>query len=73
MSRIARYEFIGDWRVFTLLLALELISAIVFLPLLIGSIPILIVYLLLTIIKIEEEIESPNEFIAGYKVGRFRK
>jgi len=32
-----------------------------------------IVYLLLTIVKIEEEIENPNEFIAGFKEGRFRK
>jgi hypothetical protein len=46
----------------------------IFVPLiLIALVPNLIVYLLLTIVKVGEEIDRPNEFIEGFKEGRFRK
>jgi hypothetical protein len=73
MGKIVRYEFVGD-RIALSLQALGLaIVAIVLFTLLIAPVTIVVVYLLLTIVKIEEEIETPNEFIAGFKEGRFRK
>jgi hypothetical protein len=73
MGKIVRYEFIGN-RNALWLQTLGLVIAAFFLPpLLIALVPNLIVYLLFTVVKIEEEIERPNEFIAGFKEGRFRK
>jgi fatty acid desaturase len=73
MGKIVRYEFIGNR---TILAALTLILpffAIFFPWILIALVPNLLVYLLLTVVKVEEEIERPNEFIAGFKEGRFTK
>jgi hypothetical protein len=73
MGKIVRYEFIGNR---TILVAQTLLLPIIaiFVPLiLIALVPNLIVYLLLTIVKVEEEIDRPNEFIEGFKEGRFRK
>ena len=73
MGKIVRYEFIGN-RTVLLLQTLALSVAAIILPmLLIAFLPTVVVYLLLTIVKLEEVIESPNEFIAGFKEGRFRK
>ena len=73
MGKIVRYEFIGNRTILAAqTLALPIIA--IFFPLiLIALVPNLIVYLLLTIVKIEEEMERPNEFISGFKEGRFRK
>jgi len=73
MGKIIRYEFVGD-RTGLSLQALGLAIVAILLPkLLIVLVPIVLVYLLLTIVKIEEEIENPNEIIARAKEGRFRK
>jgi hypothetical protein len=70
---IRKYEFIGN-RIVLMAQTLALLIVAIFFPLiLIALVPNLIVYLLLTVVKIEEEIERPNEFIAGFKEGRFRK
>jgi hypothetical protein len=37
------------------------------------GIPLGIVYFILATVKIEEEIENPNEFIAAYKEGRLKR
>jgi hypothetical protein len=73
MGKIVRYEFMGNR---TILAAQTLLLPIIaiFLPwILIALVPNLLVYLLLTVVKVEEEIEHPNEFIAGFKEGRFTK
>ena len=73
MGKIVRYEFMGN----KVLLAAQMVALLIvgiFFPLiLIAAIPNLIIYLLLTVVKIEEEIERPNEFIGGFKEGRFSK
>ena len=73
MGKIVRYEFIGNR---TFLAAQTLLFPIVafFSPWILTALVInLLVYLLLTVVKVEEEIERPNEFIAGFKEGRFTK
>jgi hypothetical protein len=73
MGKIIRYEFIGNRTVIAAQTLAFPIAAIFFPLIMIALVPNLIVYLLLTVVKIEEEIERPNEFIAGFKEGRFRK
>jgi hypothetical protein len=73
MGKIIRYEFMGNRTVLAAQTLLLPIVAIFFPLILIALVPNLIVYLLLTVVKIEEEIERPNEFIAEFKEGRFRK
>ena len=73
MGKIVRYEFIGNRTVLAAQTLLLPIIAVFFPLILIALVPNLIVYLLLTVVKIEEVIERPNEFIAGFKEGRFGK
>ena len=73
MGKIVRYEFIGKWTYLVAQTLLLPIIAIFFPWILIALVANLFVYLLLTVVKIEEEIERPNEFIEGFKEGRFRK
>lgn len=73
MGKIVRYEFIGNGRVLALQVLLLSVVAIILPVLLAVLVPSAIVYLLLTIVKIEEDIENPNEFIGGFREGRFRK
>ena len=73
MGKIVRYEFIGNRTVLAAQTLVIPIIAIFFPLILIALVPNLIVYLLLTIVKVEEELERPNEFIAGFNEGRFRK
>jgi hypothetical protein len=73
MGKIVRYEFIGNRTVLAAQTLLLPIIAIFFPLILIALVPNLIVYLLFTVVKVEEEIERPNEFIEGFKEGRFRK
>ncbi len=73
MGKIVRYEFIGN-RTFLAAQTLVLPIIAIFFPwILIALVPNLLVYMLLTVVKVEEEIERPNEFIEGFKEGRFRK
>jgi hypothetical protein len=60
MGRIIRYEFVGNWLVLVLLF-----MSVIF-------IPFGVIYFILTAVKIEEEIENPNEFIAAFKEGKYR-
>jgi hypothetical protein len=73
MGKIVRYEFIGNRTILAAQTLLLPIIAIFFPLILIALVPNLIVYLLFTVVKVEEEIERPNEFIEGFKEGRFRK
>ena len=73
MGKIVRYQFIGNRTILAAQMLLLPIIAIFFPLILIGLVPNLIVYLILTVVKVEEEIERPNEFIAGFMEGRFRK
>jgi hypothetical protein len=73
MGKIVRYEFIGNRGVLAAQTLVLPVIAIFFPLILIAVVPNLIVYLLLTVVKIEEVIERPNEFIAGFKEGRFGK
>ena len=73
MGKIIRYEFMGNRGVLAAQTLLLPVIAIFFPLILIAIVPNLIVYLLLTVVKIEEEIERPNEFIAGFKEGRFER
>ena len=71
MGKIIRYEFMGNRTILAAQTLLLPVIAIFFPLILIALVPNLIVYLLFTVVKIEEEIENPNEFIAGFKEGRF--
>jgi hypothetical protein len=73
MGKIVRYEFVGNRTALAAQTLLLPIIAVFFPWILIPLVPNLIVYLLLTVVKIEEVIERPSEFIAGFKEGRFRK
>jgi len=73
MGKVVRYEFIGNRTILGAQTLIVPIVAIFFPWILIALVPNLIVYLLLTVVKVEEEIERPNEFIDGFKEGRFRK
>jgi hypothetical protein len=73
MGKIVRYEFMGNRTILAAQTLVLPIIAIYFPWILIALAPNLIVYLLLTVVKVEEEIERPNEFIEGFKEGRFRK
>ena len=73
MGKIVRYQFIGNRTILAAQMLLLPIIAIFFPLILIGLVPNLIVYLILTVVKVEEEIERPNEFIGGFTEGRFRK
>ncbi|HZF37332.1 MAG TPA: hypothetical protein VE715_00780 [Blastocatellia bacterium] len=73
MGKVVRYEFIGKRTVLWAQLLLLLIMAIFFPWISVAVIPNLIVYLLFTVVKIEEEIEHPNEFIANFKEEMSRK
>ena len=73
MGKIVRYEFIGNRTVLAAQTLVIPIIAIFFPLILIALVPNLIVYLFLTVVKVEEEIDRPNEFIEGFKEGRFRK
>jgi hypothetical protein len=58
MGKIVRYEFVGDWFVFGLLTLLCLVGI---------GIPPLIMYLFLRLVRIEEPMESPTEFMEAWK------
>jgi hypothetical protein len=58
---MVRDEFIGSWRVLALYTIGLAIVAFIFPLLWMAFLPAVIVYLLLTIVKIEEEIENPNK------------
>jgi len=58
MSKIVRYEFTGNWGVL-LILCLSMVG-----------IPIAIMYFLNGLVRIDTEMENPEEFLAAYKAGK---
>jgi hypothetical protein len=73
MGKIVRYVFVGDRTAYAAQLLALAISIIVFPLIAIAVLLGMFVYLLLTVVKIEEEIDRPTEFIEGLKEGRFSK
>ena len=58
MSKIVRYEFMGSWWIFW------------FLCLTTVGIPIALLYLLSGTLRIENEMDNPEEFITAFRDGR---
>ena len=58
MSKIVRYEFVGSWMLFWLFC----ISGI--------ALPLAVLYLINGTIRIEEEMENPNQFVADLRSAR---
>ena len=73
MGKVVRYEFIGNRTILGAQTLIVPIVAIFFPWILIALVPNLIVYLLLTIVKVEEEIDRPNEFIEGFQGGQVQE
>jgi hypothetical protein len=61
MSKIIRNEFMGSWLLFWLL-CLTVIG-----------LPLALLYLLSGTIRIEDEMDDPERFVAAYRQGKFRK
>jgi hypothetical protein len=57
MSKIIRYQFMGNWIVFTLLCLTGF------------GIPIAFLYALNSTVRIESELENPEELVYRYRVG----
>lgn len=60
MGKIVRYEYVGGFlgMIYTVLTAVTLIF-----------IPLTIIHLVNNIIRIEEEMDSPNEFMEAFRKG----
>ena len=58
MSKIVRYEFMGSWGIFWLLCLTTV------------GIPIAILYLLTGTLRIENEMEDPEEFVSAFRDGK---
>lgn len=61
MSKIIRNEFMGSWLLFS------------FLCITVIGIPLALLYLLNGTIRIETEMEDPEQFVAAYRAGKLRK
>ena len=61
MARIVRHEFLGSTTGFWFLCVTGI------------GIPLAIVYLLVMTVRIEEDIENPQEFIEKYRMGELGK
>ncbi|MFN0168233.1 MAG: hypothetical protein ACKV22_17550 [Bryobacteraceae bacterium] len=61
MSKIIRHEFMGNWAVFWLLC----ITGI--------GLPWAILYLLAGTIRIETEMDDPEQFVADFRAGKLGK
>jgi hypothetical protein len=58
MSKIVRHEFVGSW----LWIVLLCITGI--------GVPIALVYLFYATVRIESEIDNPEELVAKYRAGQ---
>jgi hypothetical protein len=58
MSKVIRYEFMGSWMLFWLL-GISIIG-----------IPLAILYLLNGTIRIEDELDDPEQFLAEFRSGK---
>ncbi|MBO0860350.1 MAG: hypothetical protein J2P21_18115 [Chloracidobacterium sp.] len=73
MGKVVRYEFIGN-RIVLWAQLLLLVVMTIFVPWIsVAVVSNLFVYLLLNVVKIEEEVARPNEFIANFKEELTRK
>jgi hypothetical protein len=61
MSKIIRHEFMGSWLLFWLLC----ITVI--------GIPVALLYLLDGTIRIEDDMDDPEQFMADFRSGRLKK
>jgi hypothetical protein len=61
MSKIIRNEFMGNWYVFWLLCLTGI------------GLPLALLYLLDGTIRIEDEMEDPEQFVAAFRAGKVRK
>ena len=60
MSKIVRYEFMGSWLLF-LVLCISVIG-----------LPLALLYLLNSTIRIEEQIENPERFVEEFRAGKLK-
>ncbi len=60
MSKIVRYQFMGNWLIFWLLF----ISGI--------GVPIAFLYFLNSTVRTETEMDNPEEFLATFRAGRLK-
>jgi hypothetical protein len=58
MSKVVRYEFMGSWMLFWLL-GISIIG-----------IPLAILYLMNGTIRIEDEMDDPEQFLAEFRSGK---
>ena len=58
MANVVRYDFLGNPLVFW------------FLCLTVIGIPMAIIYLMTSTLRIEDSVENPEEFVARYKAGK---
>jgi hypothetical protein len=58
MSKVVRYEFMGSWMLFW------------FLGISIIGIPLAILYLMNGTIRIEDELDDPEQFLAEFRSGK---
>lgn len=58
MSKVVRYEFMGSWMLFWLL------------GISIMGIPLAILYLMNGTIRIEDELDNPEQFVADFRSGK---
>jgi hypothetical protein len=58
MSKVVRYEFMGSWMLFW------------FLGISIIGIPLAILYLMNGTIRIEDEMDDPEQFLAEFRSGK---
>jgi hypothetical protein len=58
MSKVIRYEFMGSWMLFWLL-GISIIG-----------IPLAILYLMNGTIRIEDELDDPEQFLAEFRSGK---
>jgi hypothetical protein len=61
MSKIIRHEFMGSWPLFWILC----ITGI--------GIPVALLYLLDGTIRIEDDMDNPEQFMADFRAGRLKK
>ena len=61
MSKIVRYEFMGSWLYFW------------FCCVTVVGIPVALLYLLNGTIRVENDLEDPESFLADYRSGKVRK
>ena len=61
MSKVIRNEFMGNWLLFSVL-CLTVIG-----------IPLALLYLLSGTIRIETEMQDPEQFVAAYRAGKLKK